>query len=80
MDRSSSASAELSTAIWRNSPHHRATDCTSIHVACARAIWPHKTAENWALAAKRKVRAAKYWLATGDVSEAGKLAILRLLT
>ena len=57
--------------------HSGATECTNIYVATARAKWPRKTAENWAAAAGAKPRAAKYWL-KGDVSPAGKLAIIRL--
>ena len=56
-----------------------ATDCTGIHVIVARAIWPRKTAENWAAAAGVKERMAKYWLAGYEVSDAGKLAIIRQL-
>lgn len=59
--------------------HHGAIHCTGIHAAVAVVIWPKKTAENWAAAAKRKPRIAKYWLAGGDVSEAGKLALIRQL-
>jgi hypothetical protein len=60
-----------------------ATDCTTIptiHVRAARGIWPNKTAECWAEAAKVKPRMAKYWLAGHKVSDAGRLAIIRLLT
>ena len=53
--------------------------CTGIHALVARAIWPRKTAECWAAAAGVKVRMAKYWLAGRDVSDAGKLAIIREL-
>lgn len=58
---------------------HGATDCTRIHERVARAIWPKKTAECWAEAAGVKPRMAKYWLAGHVVSDAGKLAIIRLL-
>lgn len=58
---------------------HGAMDCTTIHATVARAIWPRKTAEHWAAAAGRKVRIAKLWLAGAPVSDAGKLAIIRLL-
>lgn len=56
-----------------------AMDCTTNrYVVAARAFWPRKTAENWAAAAGVKPRMAKYWL-KGDVSAAGKLAILKHL-
>lgn len=56
-----------------------AIHCTGIHAITARAIWPHKTAEHWAAAAGVKARMAKYWLAGRAPSDAGKLAIIRLL-
>jgi hypothetical protein len=59
---------------------HGATDCTTIHVRAARGIWPEKTAECWAHAAGVQPRMAKYWLAGYRVSDAGRLAIIRLLT
>lgn len=63
----------------RGSPLHRsAMDCTtSKYVTAARAFWPDKTAENWAAAAGVQPRMAKYWL-KGNVSPAGKLAIIHL--
>jgi hypothetical protein len=58
--------------------HRGAINCTAIHSIIARAIWPRKTAEHWAAAAGIKPRMAKYWLAgTHEVSDAGKLAIIR---
>lgn len=36
-------------------------------------------AEHWGEAAGRTPRMAKYWLASGDVSAEGKLAIVRVL-
>ncbi len=59
--------------------HSGAIDCTGIHARAARGIWPAKTAEHWAAAAGVKIRMAKYWLAGHPVSDAGKLAIIRLL-
>lgn len=62
---------------------HGATDCTTIptiHVRAARGIWEEKTAEQWAYAAGVKPRMAKYWLAGHKVSDAGRLALIRLLT
>ena len=56
-----------------------ATDCTTIHSAVARTIWPRKTAECWAEAAGVKVRMAKYWLAGREVSGDGRAAIAKLL-
>jgi hypothetical protein len=56
-----------------------ALDCT-IPVRAARGIWPNKTAENWAAAAQVQPRAVKYWLAGHKVSDAGRLALIRLLT
>jgi len=56
-----------------------ATDCTGIHARAARAIWPKKTAFHWAAGAGVKERMAKYWLAGREVSDAGKLAIIRAL-
>jgi hypothetical protein len=59
-------------------PH--AMDCTdTIPVRAARGIWPNKTAENWAEAAGVQPRAVKYWLAGHKVSEAGRLALIRLI-
>lgn len=58
-----------------------ATDCTDgMHARVARAIWRNKTAEHWAAAARKKPRMAKYWLKSGKVSEAAKLAIIRILS
>lgn len=62
---------------------HGATDCTTIptvHVRAARGIWPDKTAECWAAAAGVQPRMAKYWLAGHKISDAGRLALIRLLT
>jgi hypothetical protein len=49
---------------------------TSKYISAARAFWPSKTAEHWAAAAGVQPRMAKYWL-TGEVSAAGKLAIIQ---
>jgi hypothetical protein len=58
-----------------------AMDCTAtIPVRAARGIWPEKTAENWAYHAGVQPRMAKYWLAGHRVSDAGRLALIRLLT
>jgi hypothetical protein len=56
-----------------------ATDCTTIPVRIARAIWPNKTAENWAAASGVQPRMVKYWLAGHKVSDAGRMALIRLL-
>lgn len=66
-----------STEIRGNQSSDGAADCT-VHARAARGIWPRKTAEHWAEAAGVKPRIAKYWLA-GRVSDAGKLALIRLL-
>ena len=50
---------------------------TGIHARVARAIWPRKTAECWAAAAGVTPRMAKLWLAGPEVSERGKLALIR---
>ena len=74
---SSPVSAAISSAM-RGSPLPRgAIGCTN-YIVTARALWPRKTAEHWALQAGVKPRMAKYWL-SGDhpVSADGKLAILR---
>lgn len=55
-----------------------AKNCPTIHVLVARAIWPDKTAENWAAEAGRKPSVGKVWL-RGEVSAEAKLAIIRLL-
>jgi hypothetical protein len=58
-----------------------AMDCTAtIPVRVARAIWEKKTAENWAHHAGVQPRMAKYWLSGHRVSDAGRLALIRLLT
>jgi hypothetical protein len=57
-----------------------AMDCTAtIPVRAARGIWPDKTAEHWAAAAGVQPRMVKYWLAGHKVSDAGRLALIRLL-
>jgi hypothetical protein len=56
-----------------------AIDCPTIYVRAARGIWPTKTAECWAAAAGVQPRMAKYWLAGYRVSDAGRLALIRLL-
>lgn len=58
---------------------HGAIHCTGIHVRAARGIWPRKTAENWAKEAGVKVRIVRYWIAGREVSDSGKLALIRLL-
>ena len=55
-----------------------ATECTTIFIRAARGIWPTKTAECWAAAAGVQPRMAKYWLAGHKVSDAGRLALIRL--
>jgi hypothetical protein len=58
-----------------------ATDCTdTIPVRMARAVWDTKTAEKWAHASGVQPRMVKYWLAGHKVSDAGRLALIRLLT
>jgi hypothetical protein len=69
--------AFVARQMQRSRLHRGAENCTNIYVATARWRWPEKTAENWAAAAGRKPRIAKAWL-KGDVSPAGKLAIIRL--
>lgn len=63
----------------RESPlSRRATDCPrNVYVLTARAVWPKKTAVNWAAAAGKAPSIGKVWL-RGKVSEAGKLAIIHL--
>jgi hypothetical protein len=57
-----------------------AMDCTeTIPVRMARAVWDKKTAEHWAAAAGVQPRMVKYWLAGHKVSDAGRLALIRLL-
>jgi hypothetical protein len=69
-----------SAEIERNPVPHGAENCTgNLHVLIARQIWKFKTAEHWAAAAGKRPRIAKYWLSTGKVSAAGKLAIIKLL-
>jgi hypothetical protein len=68
-----------SPEIRGNGLFNGAIDCTAIHAICARAIWPHKTAEHWAAAAGVQPRMAKYWLAGHKVSDGAKLALVRLL-
>ena len=54
------------------------TDAVLCAVACA--IWPKKTAANWAVAAGVQERMVKYWMAgTYPVSDTGRRAIVRLL-
>ena len=64
----------------RNGLPKGATDCRTVHVRAASGIWPEKTAENWAEAAGVKPRMVQYWLAGYKVSDAGRLALIRLLT
>lgn len=80
MSESSGAIASDAIEMRGNSVHRSAMDCTRKHRAAARAIWPRKTAENWAAKAGVKTRMAKYWLAgTHPVSDSGKLALIREL-
>jgi len=75
--------AAASIQMRGNDLPHDATECTkmpTIPVRCARGIWPEKTAEHWAHHAGVQPRMAKYWLAGHRVSDAGRLAIIRLLT
>ena len=53
-------------------------NCPTIHAVVARAIWPDKTAENWAAAAGKEPSIGKVWL-RGQVSGDAKLALIRLL-
>lgn len=78
---SESCTAALASSLEKrgNSLPAGAIFCTpNLYVIVARARWPEKTAENWAAAAGREPRIAKDWL-NGKVSDAGKLAIVRLL-
>lgn len=55
-------------------------DCTRKFPGVARALWPKKTAAEWAAKAGVKERMAKYWLSgSKPVSDSGKLAIIREL-
>jgi hypothetical protein len=56
----------------------RAKISPTIHATVARAIWPDKTAENWAAAAGKEPSVGKVWL-RGNVSGDAKLALIRLL-
>ena len=79
MSSPSTASAVSSTEKRGIQLPYGAIGCIGIHAICARAIWPTKTAEHWAVASGCKPRMAKYWLAGCEVSADGKLAIIRLL-
>lgn len=79
MLESCTADASASTTIRGTAVHRGAMECTGIHARAARGIWPRKTAQHWAAAAGVKERIAKYWLAGREVSDAGKLAIIREL-
>jgi hypothetical protein len=75
--------AVASNQMRGNGFQHGAMDCTdapTIPVRAARGIWPEKTAENWAYHAGVQPRMAKYWLSGHKVSDAGRLALIRLLT
>jgi hypothetical protein len=73
--------AVASNEMRGNAFQPNATDCMpTIPVRAARGIWPTKTAENWAHHAGVQPRMAKYWLAGHRVSDAGRLALIRLLT
>lgn len=67
-----------STEMRGNELPYRAKNYPTIHVIVARAIWPDKTAENWAAAAGKESSIGKVWL-RGQVSGDAKLAIIRLL-
>lgn len=75
-----SESTTLAPAIEkRGSPlPSRAKNYPTIHAVVARAIWPDKTAENWAAAAGKEPSIGKVWL-RGQVSGDAKLALIRLL-
>lgn len=46
----------------------------------ARAVWPDKTAANWAAEAGREERVAKYWLAgSHPIPDCARLALMRVL-
>jgi hypothetical protein len=73
--------AVASNEMRGNELQSSAMDCMpTIPVRVARAIWDKKTAENWAHHAGVQPRMAKYWLAGHKVSDAGRLALIRLLT
>lgn len=70
--------AIIGSEIARNEMRHHATDC----IACARAIWPKKTAANWAAESGVQERMAAYWLAgSHPIADSGRIAIaLRILS
>lgn len=78
LERVSAPGLAPSTENRVNDLSSRAKNYPTIHVVVARAIWPDKTAENWAAAAGKNPSIGKVWL-RGEVSGAGKLAIIRLL-
>ena len=75
-----SCTASLVPSIeMRGSPLPRRSKISpTIHAVVARAIWPDKTAENWAAAAGKEPSVGKVWL-RGQVSGDAKLALIRLL-
>lgn len=78
MRASESPVAQVARKMRASSLPRRATNCPeNIYVITARAVWPNKTAANWAAAAGKQPSIGKNWL-RGDVSEAGKLAIIHL--
>lgn len=79
MHESLEVAAPAATAKRRNRLQRGAMDCVGIHVIVAKAVWPKKTAENWASKAGVKTRMAQYWLSGKPVSDSGKLALRKLL-
>ena len=78
MPESESPVAQMARRMRASQLPRRATNCPrNIYVVTARAVWPEKTAENWAAAARKQPSIGKVWL-RGKVSEAGKLAIIHL--
>ncbi len=78
MSLQESVSPPLSPEMRGNKLSDRAKNCPTIHAVVARAIWPDKTAENWAAAAGCEPGVGKVWL-RGRVSGDAKLALIRLL-
>lgn len=77
MLQSSVAAGRSSTANRGNGLHRGAIHCTLARIA--KAIWPHKTPENWAAAAGVQVRIAKYWVAGKHLSDAARIAIIKAI-
>ncbi len=78
MSESCTASLVPSMEMRGSSLPHRAKNCPTIHAVVARAIWPDKTAENWAAEAGKEPSIGKVWL-RGKPSAEAKLALIRLL-